>query len=57
MKKTNQRTIAKLFKLNGVSTCLIVPKQIAKRMGLFTQPAYVTFEDTPDGILIRKLEI
>jgi len=43
--------------ISGQSSCtLIIPKSVAVQYGLDT-PTHVVVEGTPEGILIRKLEI
>jgi hypothetical protein len=43
--------------LTGQCSCtLIIPKEIAKKYKL-DEPSHVIVEETPEGILIRRLEI
>lgn len=43
--------------ISGPSSCtLIIPKSIAIQHGL-DQPSHVVVESTPEGILIRRLEV
>ncbi|MFY9796587.1 MAG: AbrB/MazE/SpoVT family DNA-binding domain-containing protein [Candidatus Nitrosopolaris sp.] len=39
-----------------LSSTFIIPIEIARRHGL-DQPSHVIVEETPDGILIRRLEL
>ena len=52
----NMKDITKTFISGRISATLIIPIEIARRHGL-EQPAHVVIEETPQGILIRKLEI
>lgn len=62
-KEYNRKQVSKLFKLNGKtsknggSTALIIPKHMALKHGLLDLPAWVTFEDTDDGLLIKKVKL
>jgi bifunctional DNA-binding transcriptional regulator/antitoxin component of YhaV-PrlF toxin-antitoxin module len=49
------RQISKIFIAGKISACLIIPIEIARRHGL-ERPSNVLVEETPRGILIRKLE-
>jgi len=43
--------------LTGKSSCtLVIPKEFAKEYGL-DNPSHVVIEKTPDGILIKKLDM
>jgi hypothetical protein len=43
--------------LTGHKSCtLIIPREIAHRYGL-EEPSHVVVEETPQGIMIRKLEV
>jgi hypothetical protein len=43
--------------LTGQKSCtLIIPREIARRQGL-EEPSHVVVEETPAGILIRKLDL
>jgi hypothetical protein len=43
--------------LTGQKSCtLIIPREIAHRHGL-EEPSHVIVEETPQGIMIRKLEV
>jgi hypothetical protein len=39
-----------------LSTTLIIPIDIARKYGI-DQPANVVIEETPQGVLIRKIEV
>ncbi len=51
-----EKGIAKTFLTNKLSATLIIPIEIARKHGL-DAPSHVLVEDTPEGILIRKLEV
>jgi hypothetical protein len=43
--------------LTGQKSCtLIIPREIAHKYGL-EEPSHVIVEETPQGIMIRKLEV
>jgi len=43
--------------LTGKSSCtLVIPKEFAKEYGL-DNPSHVVIKKTPDGILIKKLDM
>ena len=43
--------------LTGKSSCtLVIPKEFAKEYGL-DQPSHVVIQKTPEGILIKKLDM
>jgi hypothetical protein len=43
--------------LTGQKSCtLIIPREIARRHGL-EEPSHVLVEETPQGIMIRKLQV
>jgi len=43
--------------ITGRSSCtLVIPKEFAKEYGL-DQPSHVVIEKTPEGILIKKLDM
>jgi len=43
--------------ISGQNSCtLVIPKSVAKEYGL-DEPSHVIVEGTPNGILIRKLEV
>jgi hypothetical protein len=50
------KQIKKIFLINKISACLIIPIEIARKYGL-NEPSHVIVEEKPEGILIRKLEI
>jgi hypothetical protein len=51
-----QKQITKVFLTNKISSTLIIPIRMARKYNL-DKPVYVTIEESPDGILIRKLEV
>jgi len=52
----NKREIIKTW-LTGQKSCtLIIPRAIAQKYAL-DEPSHVVVEETPSGILIRKLDI
>jgi hypothetical protein len=52
----NKRDIMKTW-LTGQKSCtLIIPREIARKYEL-DEPSHVIVEETPSGILIRKLDI
>jgi len=52
----NFKEISKTW-ISGQNSCtLIIPKSVAKEYGL-ESPSHVIVQGTPEGILIRKLEI
>jgi bifunctional DNA-binding transcriptional regulator/antitoxin component of YhaV-PrlF toxin-antitoxin module len=53
---SNPKEISKIFLTNKVSATLIIPIELARRHGL-NEPSHVIVEETPQGILIRKLEV
>jgi hypothetical protein len=48
--------VAKVFLLNEKSATLIIPADIARKHGLH-RGSHVTVQDTPEGILVKKLRI
>ncbi|HJT47208.1 MAG TPA: hypothetical protein VJ729_03415 [Nitrososphaeraceae archaeon] len=48
--------ITKTFLSGRLSATLVIPIEIARRHGL-EKPAHVVVLETPEGILIRRLEI
>jgi hypothetical protein len=50
------KEIAKIFLINKLSATLIIPIDIARKYGL-NQASHVTVEETPYGILIKKLDL
>jgi hypothetical protein len=52
----NQKKIAPIFLSNGLSSTLIIPIELARKYAI-DRPSHVTIEDTPGGILIKKLEV
>jgi hypothetical protein len=54
--REDMKEVTKTFLSNRLSSTLIIPIEIARRNGL-DKPVHVIVEDTPEGILIRKLEI
>ena len=57
MYETNKtKRISKTW-ISGQNSCtLVIPKSIAKSYGL-DEPSNVVVETTPEGILIKKLEV
>lgn len=39
-----------------LSTTIIIPIEIARRFGI-DKPSYVSVEETPEGILVKKVNI
>jgi bifunctional DNA-binding transcriptional regulator/antitoxin component of YhaV-PrlF toxin-antitoxin module len=50
------KEVSKVFLTNKISATLIIPIELARRHGL-NEPSHVIVEETPQGILIRKLEV
>ncbi|MFZ0510762.1 MAG: hypothetical protein WAM14_04075 [Candidatus Nitrosopolaris sp.] len=50
------KEVTKIFLSGRLSSTLIIPIEMARRYGL-DQPSHVIVEETPDGILIRRLEL
>ncbi|MGC1931298.1 MAG: AbrB/MazE/SpoVT family DNA-binding domain-containing protein [Candidatus Nitrosopolaris sp.] len=50
------KEVTNIFLSGWLSSTLIIPIEIARRHGL-DQPSHVIVEETPDGILIRRLEL
>jgi antitoxin component of MazEF toxin-antitoxin module len=50
------KEIVKSWITGNCSATLVIPKEFAKEYGL-DKPAHVIVEKTPNGILIRKLEM
>lgn len=50
------KEITKTFISGRISATLIIPIEMARRYGL-EKPAHVIVEETPQGLLIRKLEV
>jgi hypothetical protein len=48
--------VAKVFLLNDKSATLIIPAEIARKHGLY-RGSHVTVQDTPEGILVKKLKV
>jgi bifunctional DNA-binding transcriptional regulator/antitoxin component of YhaV-PrlF toxin-antitoxin module len=53
---SNAKEVSKIFLTNKISATLIIPIELARRNGL-SEPSHVIVEETPQGILIRKLEV
>jgi len=53
---TGNKEIAKTWITGKKSCTLVIPKRFATECGL-EEPTHVVIEKTPDGILIRKLEV
>ena len=52
---SNTKEVSKIFLTNKISATLIIPIELARRNGL-NEPSHVVVEETPKGILSRKLE-
>jgi hypothetical protein len=52
----NQKKIASIFISNGISSTVIIPIDLARKYAI-DRPSHVTIEYTPNGILIKKLEV
>jgi antitoxin component of MazEF toxin-antitoxin module len=56
MENTNSKEVTKTW-VRGQNSCtLVIPRSVAKEYGL-DSPSHVVVESTPQGILIRKLEV
>jgi antitoxin component of MazEF toxin-antitoxin module len=56
MTNINNKEITKTW-VSGQNSCtLVIPRSVAREYGL-NSPSHVVVEKTPDGILIRKLEV
>jgi hypothetical protein len=53
---TNKKDIIKTWLAGNHSCTLIIPRSFAHQYGL-DEPSHVVVEGTPEGILIRKLEV
>jgi hypothetical protein len=54
--KKNNKEITKTW-ISGQNSCtLVIPRSVAIEYGL-DSPSHVIVEKTPEGILIRKLEV
>lgn len=53
---SDRMEITKIFLSGRLSATLIIPTDMAKRHGL-EKPSHVVVEESPDGILIKKLEL
>jgi hypothetical protein len=51
-----KKQIIRTWLAGNCSCTLVIPKEFAKEYGL-DKPSHVILQGTPDGILIRKLEI
>jgi hypothetical protein len=54
--KRSEKKIAPIFMSNGISATVIIPIEFARKYAI-DRPSHVTIEDTPGGILIKKLEV
>ena len=54
--QVNKKEIIKTWLAGKCSCTLIIPKDFAKEYGL-DEPSHVVIEATPNGILIKKMEI
>jgi len=55
-KDNNKKEIMKTWLAGNCSCTLVIPKEFARQYGL-DQPSHVIVEGTPQGILIRKIEV
>jgi hypothetical protein len=53
--ETEMKDITETFTSGRLSATFIIPIEIARRHGL-EQPAHIVIEETPQGILIRRLD-
>lgn len=53
MKQTH---ISPIFLSNGVSSTLVIPREMAKHMKI-DQPCHVTLQEKNEGIFIKKLKV
>ncbi len=56
VEKTNKKDVVKTWLAGNHSCTLIIPRSFAQQYGL-DEPSHVVVEGTPEGILIRKLEV
>jgi hypothetical protein len=56
VKSDQRKKITSIFLTGKVSVTLVIPIDIARRYGL-GDGSHVIIEETPEGILVRKLEI
>ncbi|HET6726644.1 MAG TPA: hypothetical protein VFH19_01300 [Nitrososphaeraceae archaeon] len=52
----NSEKIVPVFLSNGLSSTVIIPIELARKYAI-DRPSYVKIENTPSGILIKKLEV
>jgi antitoxin component of MazEF toxin-antitoxin module len=52
----SEKEITKTWVSGANSATLVIPRSVAKEYGL-DSPSHVIVERTPEGILIRKLEL
>lgn len=51
-----QKHVSPIFLSNGVSSTLVIPREMAKHLGI-DKACHVTLQERQDGILIKKLKI
>jgi hypothetical protein len=53
-----QKQVSPIFLSNKVSSTLVIPREMAKSLGI-DKPCHVTLQETrkQDGILIKKLKL
>jgi hypothetical protein len=56
LEMSSAKEVSKIFLTNKISATLIILIELARKHGL-NEPSHVIVEETPQGILIRKLEV
>ncbi len=56
MDKADKKLLGTTWLAGNASCTLVIPKSLAKQYGI-DQPSNVVIEGTPEGILIRKVEL
>jgi hypothetical protein len=51
-----RKKVTNIFLTGKVSATMVIPIQTARKYGL-VEGSHVTVEETPSGILVRKLEV
>jgi len=51
-----EKHISPIFLSNGVSSTLVIPKEMAKHLGI-DKPSHVTVQEKQGGIFIKKLVV
>jgi hypothetical protein len=54
--KLSRKLLGTTWLAGNASCTLVIPKSLAREYGI-DQPSNIIIEGTPDGILIRKMEI